>query len=68
MNNAWVEFAQSLVSFERVFEVIDLPVEIEDKPDAVEPDQVEGQVRFERVSFSYAAGGDGGAGQLGPTA
>ena len=34
--NAPVEFATSMVSFERVFEVIDLPLDIEEKPDAVD--------------------------------
>ena len=29
-----IEFSTSMVSFERVFEIIDLPVEIEEKPDA----------------------------------
>ena len=33
--NAPVDFATSVVSFERVFEVIDLPEDIEDKPDAI---------------------------------
>lgn len=33
--NAPVDFATSMVSFERVFEVIDLPLEIEEKPDAL---------------------------------
>ena len=52
--NARVDFATSMVSFERVFEVIDLPVEIGDSPDAREMTQVEGRVRFQNVSFSYA--------------
>ena len=53
MTNARVEFATSMVSFERVFEVLDLPVEITDKPDAVALEDVEGQVKFKNVSFSY---------------
>jgi ATP-binding cassette subfamily B protein len=61
LSNARVEFAQSLVSFERVFEVLDLPVEIEDAPDAVALDHVEGHVRFEDVSFSYSAADEAGA-------
>ena len=61
LTNARVEFAQSLVSFERVFEVLDLPVEIEDTPDAVALDHVEGHVRFEGVSFSYLAADETGA-------
>lgn len=55
LSNVQVEFAQSMVSFERVFEYLDLPVEIEDQPGAIELERVEGHVRFEDVSFSYLA-------------
>lgn len=65
ISNANVEFATSMVSFERVFEVLDLPLEVEDKPDAVTLTDVAGAVTFDSVSFSYTDGGDGGAGQLG---
>ncbi|MCU0520832.1 MAG: ABC transporter ATP-binding protein/permease [Anaerolineae bacterium] len=60
---AQVEFATSLVSFERVFEVLDLPVEIDDRPSAVELTQPQGWVQFDRVWFRYR--GDGDAPQLG---
>jgi ATP-binding cassette subfamily B protein len=53
LSNVQVEFATSMVSFERVFEYLDLPVEIEDRPDATQLDTVEGLVRFEDVSFTY---------------
>ncbi len=56
LSNVQVEFVQSMVSFERVFEYLDLPLEIEDRPEAVELDRVAGHVRFEDVSFSYLAG------------
>jgi ATP-binding cassette subfamily B protein len=65
ISNAHIEFATSLVSFERVFEVIDLPLEIEDKPGALKLAYVKGAVAFHNVSFSYTEGGDGGAGRLG---
>jgi ATP-binding cassette subfamily B protein len=58
--NAPVEFATSVVSFERVFEVIDLPAEIADKPEAVELEHVRGALAFEDVTFKY----DPGEGQL----
>jgi ATP-binding cassette subfamily B protein len=51
--NAPVEFATSVVSFERVFEVIDLPAEIEEKPDAIELSQVRGELVFDDVTFRY---------------
>lgn len=53
LTNARVEFATSMVSFERVFEVLDLEVEIQDAPDAITLQQVEGRVEFQEVSFSY---------------
>jgi ATP-binding cassette subfamily B protein len=67
MSNAHIEFATSMVSFERVFEILDLPLEIEDKPNAVTLEEVAGRVTFDNVSFSYTEGGDGGAGTLGLT-
>ncbi len=56
LSNAPVEFATSLVSFERVFEVIDLPIEIAEKPDAVALEQARGELAFEDVSFQYETG------------
>jgi ATP-binding cassette subfamily B protein len=61
LTNARVEFATSLVSFERVFEVLDLPVEINDRPDAVALERAMGHVCFEDVSFSYLGDGEDGA-------
>jgi len=57
LTNARVEIATSLVSFERVFEVLDVPTEIEDRPGAVALDRPRGHVRFENVSFAYGSGG-----------
>jgi ATP-binding cassette, subfamily B, bacterial len=48
----------SLALFDRIFEYLDLPVDIVEKSDPVElrPSEVLGEVRFENVSFRY--GGD----------
>ena len=56
LTNARVDFATSMVSFERVFEVLDVPVEIAERPDALRLASVQGTVRFEDVSFSYQPG------------
>jgi ATP-binding cassette subfamily B protein len=53
LTNAPVDFATSMVSFERVFEVVDLPLEIADKPDARELQTVRGEIIFDAVSFRY---------------
>ena len=53
LTNAQVQFVESMVSFERVFEVLDIPLEIKEKPQPVILDNVKGQIEFENVSFSY---------------
>lgn len=53
LTNVQVEFVTALVSFERVFEYLDLPIEIQDRPNAVRLDQVEGRIYFEDVWFQY---------------
>lgn len=52
--NAPVEFSTSLVSFERVFELIDLPQDIVEKPDALDLTEVAGDIEFDNVSFHYS--------------
>ncbi len=58
--NAQVDFATSMVSFERVFEVLDLPVEIDDRPGSVSLAETSGHVVFENVWFRYERGGEAG--------
>jgi ATP-binding cassette subfamily B protein len=53
--NAPVEFSTSVVSFERVFEVLDLPQDIPEKKDAPRLRDVRGELVFEGVSFRYAS-------------
>ena len=53
LSTAPVEFATSVVSFERVFEVIDLPQDIEENADAVTLDSVAGRLEFNGISFKY---------------
>ena len=53
LSTAPVEFATSVVSFERVFEVIDLPQDIEEDPAALDVEKVSGRLEFQDVSFKY---------------
>ena len=66
LTNARVDFATSMVSFERVFEVLDLQVEIRDRPEARSIREVNGRIRFDQVSFSYLAkdGAPAGLGEV----
>jgi ATP-binding cassette, subfamily B, bacterial len=46
----------SLALFQRLFDYQDLPVEIDDRPDAQDAGVVQGAVSFEDVTFSYRSG------------
>ena len=49
-----VEFSTSMVSFERVFEVIDLPTDIPEKENAIPLRDVRGELEFDNVTFNYS--------------
>jgi ATP-binding cassette, subfamily B, bacterial len=51
--NAGIEIQTSRALFDRIFEYLDLPVEITEKPDPVEVGPTRGEVRLESVSFRY---------------
>src|SRR6266540_2217691 len=55
-----VDVQSSLALFERVFDYLELPVEIEEREGAIalDPAEVRGAVAFERVGFRYAPEGD----------
>lgn len=54
-----VQLQSTLALFDRIFEYLDLPIEIANRPGAVtlDPARVRGEVAFQDVSFSYSPGG-----------
>ncbi|HVB24036.1 MAG TPA: ABC transporter ATP-binding protein [Ktedonobacteraceae bacterium] len=50
-----VDIQGALALFDRIFEYLDLPIEIQNKPNALtlSPDSVRGEVTFNDVSFTY---------------
>ncbi len=51
--NIQVEWIRSMALFTRLFEYYDMPVEVENAPDAVTPEATDGSVSFKNVRFSY---------------
>ena len=58
LTNARVDLMTAMVSFERVFEVLDAPEFIQDKPGAVDLVSPTGLVEFRDVWFRYPAAAD----------
>ncbi len=63
--NVQVEIQGALALFDRIFEYLDKPHEITDRPEAVvlDPATVRGDVRYERVDFKYGSGEPGTDGE-----
>ncbi len=55
LSNVNVSIMTALVSFERVFEVLDLPPMIDDAPDAVDLPNGANTIEFDHVRFRYPA-------------
>ena len=51
--NIQVDWIRSMALFTRIFDYFDVPVEIQNAPDAIIPSQVEGTIEFSHVGFSY---------------
>ncbi|HEX5769755.1 MAG TPA: ABC transporter ATP-binding protein, partial [Nocardioidaceae bacterium] len=53
LSNVRVDVMTALVSFERVFEVLDLPSMIQEKPGATELSRQAASIEFDHVAFTY---------------
>jgi ATP-binding cassette subfamily B protein len=58
LSNVRVDVMTALVSFERVFEVLDLPSLIKEKGDAVDLPRTASRLEFDHVSFTYPGADD----------
>jgi ATP-binding cassette subfamily B protein len=58
LSNVRIDVMTALVSFERVFEVLDLPSLIQEKPDAVALPLDASSIEFEHVAFTYPKADD----------
>ncbi len=47
---------RAMAGGQRIFEVLDVEVEVDDKPGAVELSQIDGSIEFRDVTFGYVAG------------
>ena len=51
--NIQVDWIRSMAMFTRIFDYFDMPVEIQNAPDAVVPESSGGEVVFDHVDFAY---------------
>ena len=46
-------FQRAMASGERIFELIDVPIDVKDKPNAVKLKNIDGSIEFKNVTFGY---------------
>jgi ATP-binding cassette subfamily B protein len=47
---------RAMAAGQRIFEVLDVEVEVKDKPDAIDPGETDGAIEFRNVTFGYVPG------------
>eukprot|EP00027_Filamoeba_sp_ATCC50430_P014187 CAMPEP_0168577592 /NCGR_PEP_ID=MMETSP0413-20121227/20870_1 /TAXON_ID=136452 /ORGANISM="Filamoeba nolandi, Strain NC-AS-23-1" /LENGTH=463 /DNA_ID=CAMNT_0008611359 /DNA_START=206 /DNA_END=1596 /DNA_ORIENTATION=+ len=52
--NDWIEVIKDTSGFERISELMELPIEVQEKPNAIELKNISGYVEFENVCFKYS--------------
>ena len=53
LSNFYNNVLSAMASMERIFEIMDTPSDIQDKPDAIDLPPITGRVDFDNVTFSY---------------
>ena len=56
MARVYAEMQQSIASAERIFSLVDAVPEIQDRPGAVDPGSIRGDIVFDNVDFQYEPG------------
>ncbi|MGN1120213.1 MAG: ABC transporter ATP-binding protein, partial [Oscillospiraceae bacterium] len=56
LSNLMNTFINAVANLERIFEMMDEPITVDDAPDATEMPEIKGDVHFENVTFAYEEG------------
>ncbi len=57
ISQLYTTYQQGMAALDKIFDLLDTAPDMTDKPGAIDPGEIEGELRMENVSFSYA--GDG---------
>ena len=58
ISQLYTTYQQGMAALDKIFDLLDTRPDLVDKPDAVDPGRLRGEVRLDDVWFSYAGGGD----------
>ena len=58
ISQLYTTYQQGMAALDKIFDLLDTRPDMVDKPGAIDPGQIRGQIDLEDVWFSYAGGGD----------
>jgi ABC-type multidrug transport system fused ATPase/permease subunit len=67
LSQLYTTYQSGMAALEKIFQLLDVAPDLADRPGAIELPRIDGEVRFEHTSFSYARAGRSGKGE-GPPA
>jgi ABC-type multidrug transport system fused ATPase/permease subunit len=54
LSQLYTTYQSGMAALEKIFQLLDVRPDLEDRPDALELPRIEGEIRFEDISFAYA--------------
>ena len=58
ISQLYTTYQQGMAALDKIFDLLDTAPDMTDRPGAVDPGEIRGELRLDDVSFSYGAGGD----------
>ena len=58
ISQLYTTYQQGMAALDKIFELLDTRPDMVDRPDAVDPARLKGEIQLDGVWFSYAGGGD----------
>jgi ATP-binding cassette subfamily B protein len=54
LSQLYTTYQSGMAALEKIFQLLDVRPDLQDRPDALELPRIEGEIRFEEISFAYA--------------
>ena len=64
ISQLYTTYQQGMAALDKIFDLLDTAPDMVDKPDAIDPGSIRGEIELDDVWFSYARGGDAEADEL----
>ena len=67
ISQLYTTYQQGMAALDKIFDLLDTEPDMADRPGAIDPGKLRGEIELDDVSFSYARGGDATAEELAAT-